>query len=50
MGAEFMDYIVLDSTVCPPESRHCYSEAVAFMPDTYFVNDYSRSHSDVLQG
>lgn len=30
--------------VCPPESRHCYSEKIAYMPHCYFVNDYKQAH------
>lgn len=48
MGADYIPYIVLDKNVCPPTSRHCYSENVAYLPNTYFTNDYKRSHSDVL--
>lgn len=48
MGADFIDWIVLDKMVCTEESRECYSESIAYMPDTYFVNDYKRSHPEVL--
>jgi protein O-GlcNAc transferase len=34
--------------VAPPEVRGCYSEALALMPNCYFVNDYKRAHMDVL--
>lgn len=34
--------------VAPPELHHCYSENLALMPNCYFVNDYKRSHRDVL--
>jgi protein O-GlcNAc transferase len=50
-GADFLPWILLDKTVCPPASRPCYSEpGVAYMPHSYFVNDYRRAHADVLQG
>jgi len=49
MGAEYIDYIVLDKVVCPPSSRKCYSESVAYMPHTYFVNDYKHAHHHVLE-
>lgn len=49
MGADYIDYIVLDKIVCPPSSRHCYSENIVFMPDTYFANDYKQSHRDILE-
>jgi len=48
MGADCIPYIVLDKVVCPPSSRHCYSENVAYLPNTYFTNDYKRSHTEVL--
>ncbi len=35
--------------VCPPESRHCYSEKVAYMPHCYFVNDYKQAHQDIVE-
>lgn len=50
MGADFIDWIVLDKMVCTEESRECYSESIAYMPDTYFVNDYKRSHPEVISG
>jgi hypothetical protein len=34
--------------VAPAEVRDCYSEALALMPNCYFVNDYKRAHTDVL--
>lgn len=48
MGADYIQWIVLDKVVCPPESRQCYSESIAYMPHTYFVNDYRRSNPEVL--
>ena len=50
MGAKYIPWIVLDKTVCPKSSRHCYSENVAFMPHSYFVNDYRHSHREVIDG
>lgn len=34
--------------VAPAEVRECYSEALALMPNCYFVNDYKRAHTDIL--
>lgn len=48
MGANYIDYIVLDKVVCPSTSRKCYSECIAYMPETYFVNDYRHSHKNIL--
>jgi len=42
MGAGFMDYIVADPTVIPPEFREFYSEKVICLPDVYQPNDYNR--------
>jgi hypothetical protein len=42
MGAEYMDYIVADPTLIPPESRQFYSEKVVYLPDTYMVDDSKR--------
>jgi protein O-GlcNAc transferase len=42
MGAQFIDYIVADRFVIPPEQRHHYTEKVVYMPDTFQVNDSQR--------
>jgi len=42
MGAGFMDYIVADPTVIPPEFREFYSEKLICLPDVYQPNDYKR--------
>ncbi|HXC38469.1 MAG TPA: tetratricopeptide repeat protein [Burkholderiales bacterium] len=39
MGAEFMDYLIADRVVIAPGTEDCYSEALAFMPGSYQVND-----------
>ena len=39
MGAGFIDYLIADRTVIAPGSEDCYSEALAFMPGSYQVND-----------
>ena len=38
-GAPFMDYIIADPTVIPPEHEPFYLEKVARLPDTYQPND-----------
>ena len=43
-GAPFLPWLVNDAVVAPPESRHCYTEALALMPHCYFVNDYKCVH------
>ena len=42
MGADFIDYILADSTVIPDDQRDCYSEKVIWLPDSYQVNDNRR--------
>jgi protein O-GlcNAc transferase len=42
MGAEFIDYILADRFVLPPEEQRYYSEKVVYLPDGYQVNDAGR--------
>jgi predicted O-linked N-acetylglucosamine transferase (SPINDLY family) len=42
MGADYMDYILADDTVIPPEHRRFYSEKIAYLPDCYQANDGKR--------
>ncbi|QKM64326.1 hypothetical protein DCO17_03190 [Polynucleobacter tropicus] len=46
-GAQFMDYIIADHVVIPPESHAFFSEKIAFMPNSYMVDDSRRLPSDV---
>ncbi len=39
MGADFMDYIIADRIVIPPEERAFYSEKVIYLPDSYYPTD-----------
>jgi predicted O-linked N-acetylglucosamine transferase (SPINDLY family) len=43
MGADFIDYIVADKTVIPPEQRRHYTESVIYLPDCYQPNDDRRT-------
>lgn len=45
LGADYMDYIVADATVIPPEALAAYSEKVICLPDSYQVNDRQRQVS-----
>lgn len=45
-GAGFMDYIIVDKTVCPDSSAAMFSERPVFMPKTYFYS----SHASVPAG
>jgi protein O-GlcNAc transferase len=42
MGAPFMDYIIADRMVIPPEHQAHYSEKLVYLPDTYQANDRKR--------
>jgi predicted O-linked N-acetylglucosamine transferase (SPINDLY family) len=42
MGADYMDYLVADRRVIPPEERDCYSEKIVYLPDCYQANDDKR--------
>ena len=42
MGAEYLDYILGDRHVIPPEHHACYAEKVAWLPHCYQVNDSRR--------
>lgn len=42
MGAPFIDYIIADAIVVPPELRDRYAEQVVCLPDTFQVNDARR--------
>ncbi|MBF0124606.1 MAG: tetratricopeptide repeat protein, partial [Magnetococcales bacterium] len=39
MGADFIDYILTDRWVTPPEQQSCYSEKFIYLPHCYQVND-----------
>jgi predicted O-linked N-acetylglucosamine transferase (SPINDLY family) len=45
-GAPYMDYIVADRVVVPPEHREGYTEKVVYMPDAWLANDATRQVSD----
>jgi predicted O-linked N-acetylglucosamine transferase (SPINDLY family) len=46
MGASYMDYIVADATLVPEASRRHYAEKIAYLPDSYQVNDRKRPIAD----
>ncbi|HXJ02867.1 MAG TPA: tetratricopeptide repeat protein [Micropepsaceae bacterium] len=45
MGADYMDYILADDIVIPPDHRRYYSESVVSLPDSYQSNDSKRRMS-----
>lgn len=46
LGAPYIDYIIADHTLIPPESRDFYTEKVVCLPHSYQVNDSTRKISD----
>ena len=42
-GAPFIDYVLADRFVLPPEMQGFYSEQVVYLPDCYQVNDDRRA-------
>jgi protein O-GlcNAc transferase len=42
LAASFMDYIVADPTLIPPQSREHYAERIAYLPHSYQPNDRKR--------
>lgn len=41
-GADFVDYVIADPTVIPPDQQQFYTEKVAYLPDCYLPNDRTR--------
>ncbi|ETK73827.1 hypothetical protein F442_19652 [Phytophthora nicotianae P10297] len=48
LGADYIQYMVGDATVVPPEYRRYFTEKQINMPHSYFVNDHKQSARDVL--
>jgi predicted O-linked N-acetylglucosamine transferase (SPINDLY family) len=46
MGASYIDYIIADKTIIPPEHAAFFTENIAWLPDTYMVNDAGRRISE----
>lgn len=42
LGASYIDYLIADAVVIPPESRAHYTEKVVWLPDCYQANDPQR--------
>lgn len=45
-GAPFIDYLVADSVLIPPEQASFYTEKIAYLPGCYQVNDSKRKISE----
>jgi predicted O-linked N-acetylglucosamine transferase (SPINDLY family) len=46
MGADYMDYLIADKTLIPETSQQHYAEKIAYLPNSYQVNDTQRRISD----
>jgi predicted O-linked N-acetylglucosamine transferase (SPINDLY family) len=46
MGANYIDYIIADSTVIPADQCPHYTEQVVWLPQTYLINDDRRIISE----
>jgi predicted O-linked N-acetylglucosamine transferase (SPINDLY family) len=46
LGAPWMDYLIGDAVVIPPQHRAYYDEKIAFMPHSYYVNDATKRIAD----
>ena len=42
MGVDFIDYIIADRFVCPPDQEKFFSEKIAYLGDCYQINDRKR--------
>ena len=43
LGAEYIDYLIGDPTVIPPEQQSHYSEKIVYLPHCYLPNDSTRT-------
>jgi protein O-GlcNAc transferase len=49
MGADYIQYLITDETVCPPSlADELYTEKLVYMPHCYFVNDHKQSFRKFL--
>ena len=48
MGAGYIDYLIADSTLIPEGQQQHYTEKIAYLPDTYQVNDSKRLIAEKL--
>ena len=46
MGADYMDYIIADSVIIPQKNRPFFREKIAYLPNSYQVNDSKRKVSE----
>jgi predicted O-linked N-acetylglucosamine transferase (SPINDLY family) len=48
LGADFVDYIIADRTIIPPDQQCLYAEKVVYLPNAYQANDNKRPMSEVI--
>jgi predicted O-linked N-acetylglucosamine transferase (SPINDLY family) len=48
MGAPFVDYVIADRHIVPPELEAGYSEKIARLPGSYQVNDRKRRIAEIV--
>ena len=46
LGVDYMDYLIADKHVIPPEHQNCFSEKILYMPDTYLPTDRNLKIAD----
>lgn len=46
IGVDYMDYLVADETVIPPDERAHYAEQVVYLPECYQANDNQQGFAD----
>ena len=46
MGTDFMDYIVADRHIIPPENQKYFNEKILYLPNTYMPTDNGRELSE----
>jgi len=46
MGKDYIDYMIADRIVIPPDHRAYYSEKIVYLPDSYQANDSKRRASE----
>lgn len=42
LGADYFDYIIADPTLIPKQDQQFYSEKIAYLPDSYMLDDSKR--------
>jgi predicted O-linked N-acetylglucosamine transferase (SPINDLY family) len=48
MGADFMDYIITDRFITPPEQAPFFTEQIVYLPDCYQANDRQRAMAQAI--